>query len=371
MSSVEIAAIDGSMSSLSFRPSPAHHQLASIPSPSTESNSLHPLSAIHPHLLDVLRHSSPALFVRVSKAFYDDLVPIIYRHIRLTEENVWRVLERSECRRKAEALGKVKELEVDLEALRALAMGRSKGALTRPSSEGLSDAVGDVRVVSTFAEHAQSAHQTTGHPMDRPFSNVETLHLPWSMINTLSAEMHSTDSDSDTGSEVNASATSTLSSALAQTLSKYVRASAIHLDLRGLVTTSYWALDSVITTLLSRSIGIADQHQRRISLELEITLPPESPERGYIPHRLSVPSIIRFRPHPLARNEHYARVIRDHHDVHTSRDWWPAIEYWVDDSPGMREELEKMIEASIRVHPDLVMDEIDGGVLRQVQVNKS
>ncbi|WVF69490.1 hypothetical protein IAT40_004267 [Kwoniella sp. CBS 6097] len=358
--------------SLSLRDPSFESESSSTLSPSlfSEVNTLHSISAIHPHLLDILRHSSPALFIRVSKAFCDDLIPSIYRHVHLTEENVWGVLEGARGRRKAEALELVRDLNVDLDALRMLAVSDA-GCSVADSGSRLSSALGDSGDVTDASSDESTRSEQQRPPTsdcwaEPPFTNVERLHILWSIINTLSAEMHSTNSNPDAESGMETTTSGSDISALSQALAQYVRPAAIHLDLRGLVAASYWALDSVITSLLSKLIETAFTSQRNLSLEIEITLPPVSPESGYIPHRLSVPSVIRFRPHPTARAKHYAKVIRDHYDVHTSRDRWPTIEYWVDDLNGVREELGKMVEARIRVPPELMMDEVDSGVLRQV-----
>ncbi|WVQ98351.1 hypothetical protein IAU59_005474 [Kwoniella sp. CBS 9459] len=378
MIATELAAIDRRVALLSIPPSPS--LLVAHPSSplslSSEVGTFRPLSAIHPHLLDILRTTSPTLLARVSRAFYDDLIPTIYRDVSLTEQNVWKVLEGVKRERKGAALGFVRDLEVGLDALQALARGRPSDSSKAVELQVTSDshsyapwnlAPTDLSPLSPIADHQTVPPDSARTQLQPLFSQVKRLHLPWPMIDTLSSQIAWAEGRSDGVSDAaETSRGSADPSDLSQVLAQYVCASTIHLDLRAMVASSYWALDSVVTALLARSVETAALNRRPLSLAIEVALPPESPAGGYIPHGISVPAVIKFRPSATARKEHYAKVIRDHYDVHTSRDWWPAIEYWVEDIHGVKDELGKMVEARMRVHMDLLLDEIDGGVLRQV-----
>ncbi|WWC59774.1 uncharacterized protein I303_102336 [Kwoniella dejecticola CBS 10117] len=159
--------------------------------------------------------------------------------------------------------------------------------------------------------------------------------------------------------------------------------------------------------------GRIRSYRHRTELRIETVLPQDEPDKGYIPHNLVLPSRISFKRNVVRggvgqeneveqgvvgqnedetedeveveteggnetedfnENASLAKLIRDHYDVHLSRaaDTPPEILYFVDDPPGVREELGKMVELRIRVGERLLYLEEEGGIIRQdCRVKKS
>ncbi|WVW78114.1 hypothetical protein I302_100065 [Kwoniella bestiolae CBS 10118] len=333
----------------------------------THTSSLDKISAIHPHLLDILRALIPTDLLRVSNEFYDDLLPTLYRRIELNKDNVRGVLEGiiNGSERKRDALGMVRELTVvHLEVLDYLVQ------LEGPV-EGVRMNVGDHRLVSNHPDHPPNGNALDPH---RPlFPKLDILHLPFQFISALDDLTISHNEISLPEDDITLSRLQLREDPLRK-LSTYPSIfarsfipSTIHLDLTQEIDSElYWSFDSSLFNLLDK---IPHHPTSSTRLRIDTILPREKPERGYIPHNLLQPSSIHFKPNTSQQagygNGDIAKVIRDHYDVHISRASFPPIVYFVKDVSGVREELEKIVELRVRVEEALVLDEAEGGILRE------
>ncbi|WWC86597.1 uncharacterized protein L201_001474 [Kwoniella dendrophila CBS 6074] len=319
---------------------------------------LEPISAIHPHLLDILRITHPTLLLRISKAFYDDLIPKLYETLLLDKNNITGILKGIDLTalfdRKRDCLGLVKRLTIS-----------------------------DIRVLGEILKviHKDRSGSNTGNNLEsgrilsKPvFPNLETLHLPFNLLKSLndititsnqisSIDNHEEEEDNDKKIQE-----------CSYVFSHLIRTKTIMLDFaEELDTDLYWSFDLTLLNLLE------DIPKTNSSTKIWINtiLPKDRPEKGYIPHNLSLKSEVHFQDHNDVNNdslqkgrenenlnESKAKVIRDHYDVHTSRDKFPNINYYVDDVGGIKEELHKMVDLQIRVDEKLFLDQGDGGLLR-------
>ncbi|WWD00906.1 hypothetical protein V866_007844 [Kwoniella sp. B9012] len=372
-------------------PSPAPTLSNSAPNDLTKETTLSTISAIHPHLLDILRILIPTVLLRVSKTFYDDLVPVLYRSLSLNEGNIRGILEKSDDGRgrKKDALGLVRELTIcDLEVLEYM-------------SELDPDIQDDTRI-----DHAeQNETQTHNEPIQSPendkridnhqddgnlclFPNLETIHLPFkfiSSLNQLTILSNEISHDDDHLHRTRRAEAERKLKLFPLVFSRYFNTRLITIDLGQEIDTDlYWAFDSTLFNLLD---SIPPSRSVNTRLRIETVLPRERPSRGYIPHNILQASTIHFIPLPtltainpvtalaqgdgvdgsgdIGKNEDLAKVIRDHYDVHTSRPDYPPILYYVRDVRGVIGEMEKMMELRVRVEEELLVDEDEGGLLRE------
>ncbi|WVQ69580.1 uncharacterized protein L199_007800 [Kwoniella botswanensis] len=353
-------------------PSPAPTLSNSTYNVLTKETTLSTISAVHPHLLDILRILIPTILLRVSRTFYDDLVPELYHTLSLDEGNIRGVLEGydDESGRKKDALGLVRELTIcDLEVLEYM-------------SELDPDIHNDIRI-----DHAeQTQTQTHNGPIQSPendkridnhqddgnlclFPNLETIHLPFkfiSSLNQLTILSNEISHDDDHLHRTRSAEAERKLNLYPLIFSRYFYTRLIIIDLGQEIDTDlYWAFDSTLFNLLD---SIPPSRSVNTRLRIETVLPRERPSRGYIPHNLLQASTIHFIPLPapltirtdietetetetsgaqidgriLGTNEDLAKVIRDHFDVHTSRPNYPPILYHVRDVRGVIGELEKM-----------------------------
>ncbi|KAK6903413.1 hypothetical protein I204_08284 [Kwoniella mangroviensis CBS 8886] len=377
-------------------PSPAPTLSNSTHNVLTSDTTLSTLSAVHPLLLDILRILIPTVLLRVSKTFYDDLVPGLYHTLYLNEGNIRGILEGYDdgSGRKKDALALVRELTIcDLQVLEYL-------------SELDPDIQNDIRIDRSQQTQIQTLNgpiqsqlssendkRIDNHPDDGIlclFPNLETIHLPFKFITSLnqltilSNEISHDDDHLHRTRRVKAERKLNLYPLI---FSRYFNARLITLDLGQEIDTDlYWAFDSTLFNLLD---SIPQSRSMNTKLRIETVSPRERPSRGYIPHNLLQASTIHFVPirkttgavvDPAAnsgeafvgtglveigKNEDLAKVIRDHYDVHTSRPSYPPILYHVRDVRGVIGEMEKMMELRVRVEQELLVDEDEGGLLRE------
>ncbi|WWD08303.1 hypothetical protein V865_006414 [Kwoniella europaea PYCC6329] len=368
-------------------PSPAPTLSNSTHNVLTKETTLSTLSAVHPHLLDILRILIPTVLIRVSKTFYDDLVPGLYRSLSLNEGNIRGILEGYDdgSGRKKDALGLVRELTIcDLEVFDyLLELDRNV-----PSDHSQQTPVnGPIQSPSSSENNNRiDEHQYDGNLC--LFPNLETIHLPFrfiSSLNQLTILSNEISHDDDHLHRTRRAEAERKLNLYPMIFSRYFNTRSITIDLGQEIDTDlYWAFDSTLFNLLD---SIPPSRSVNTRLRIETVLPRERPSRGYIPHNLLQASTIQFIPLPAAtainpdtaraqgdgvdgsgdigKNEDLAKVIRDHYDVHTSRSSYPPILYYVRDVRGIIGEMEKMMESRVRVEEELLVDEDEGGLLRE------
>ncbi|WRT67943.1 uncharacterized protein IL334_004917 [Kwoniella shivajii] len=366
------------------------------PSGDLENITLEPLSAIHPQLLDILRNVAPVLLLRVSEAFYENLLPGLYGELVLNKDNVQAILcglEKEEGR-KRKAFELVRHLTIeDIEVLDYLSntisdssssSSSSSSSKSTPESRSNLDniqLVDNERPPKTInlddERNPKSGLITNSLNEQCIFPNIDELHLPSSFLKSINRITISNHQNSD--ALLNSPRAGEINNRLnrySSILFKTVKPKSAHLDLTfDIRVDEYWAFDSTFLTLLrnysldsggSSVISISSSTSPSPSTELHITtmLPSDNPEKGYIPHGIQLPCKVKFTG-PNLSPRYLAKLVRDHYDIHTSREVYPPILYQVQDVQGVQRELTSMVENRTRVPICLLLDERDGGVIVQ------